>query len=89
MELATPPALALLELVARDDPAHRAVPGGALSLAAKVRRRGRDSGSAPPLHVPTSTGWLTFHGSLPDGAASGRVAIVVQRAGGSTPSRCA
>jgi DNA-binding CsgD family transcriptional regulator len=81
VELITAPAVALLELVARDDPAHRAVPGGALSLAAQVRRQGRAGRPAPPLHVPTSTGWLTFHGSLPDGALSGRVAIVVQRAG--------
>ncbi len=81
VELMTPPAVALFEQLVRDDPAHRAVPAGALSLAADVRRHGRAGRSAPPLRVPSTSGWLTFHGSLPDGAASGRVAIVVQRAG--------
>ncbi|HEY5186750.1 MAG TPA: helix-turn-helix transcriptional regulator [Actinomycetes bacterium] len=81
VELTTPSTRALLELLARDDPAHRRVPAAAITLAAEVRRQGRAGRSAAPLHVPTSSGWLTFHGSLPDGGANGRVAIVVQRAG--------
>ena len=81
VEVITPPAIALLEQLAREDPAHRTVPAAAIALAADVRNRGRAGRSAPPLHVPTSSGWLTLHGSLPDGDASGRVAIVVQRTG--------
>ena len=81
VEFTTPPAVALLESLANDDPIRRSVPIPALTLAADVRRQGREGRSAPPLHVPTSSGWLTFHGSLPDGSAVGRVAIVVQRAG--------
>jgi len=81
VEMTTPPAVALLEQLVSDDPAHRSVPAPVITLAADVRRRGREGRTAPPLHVPTSSGWLTLHGSLPDGAADGRVAIVVQRAG--------
>jgi DNA-binding CsgD family transcriptional regulator len=81
IELTTPPAAALLELLIDDDPAHRKVPAPVLTLAADVRRRGREGRTAAPLHVPTSSGWLTLHGSLPDGSTDGRVAIVVQPAG--------
>src|SRR4051794_26923230 len=81
VELTTPPAATLLEPLIHDDPARREIPAPILTLAADVRRRGREGGTAPPLHVPTSSGWLTLHGCLPDGATDGRVAIVVQRAG--------
>jgi len=80
VELTTPPADALLSLLVLDDPARRKVPAAALSIAAEVRRQGRIGRSAPPLHVPTSSGWLTLYGSLPGGGTDGRVAIVVQRA---------
>ena len=81
VELVTPATSALLGPVLRDDPIERNVPVPALSLAAEVRRQGRDGRFAQPLHLPTSEGWLTLHGSLPDGASTARVAIVVQRAG--------
>lgn len=81
IELTTPPAAALLGPLVNDDPAHREVPAPVLTLAADVRRHGREGRTAPALHVPTSSGWLTLHGSLPDGATDGRVAVVVQRAG--------
>jgi DNA-binding CsgD family transcriptional regulator len=81
VELTTPTTQALLEQLVLDDPAHRKVPSAALSLAADVRSKGLSGRSAPPLHVPTSSGWLTLYGSLPDGSGSARVAIVVQRAG--------
>ena len=81
LELITPPATRLLEQLAADDPHHRTVPNAALSLAATARARALAGRTAPPLHVPTSSGWLTFHASLPDGPATGRVAIVVQPAG--------
>lgn len=81
LELVTPPASRLLDQLAQDDPQHRAVPSAALSLAATARSRALDGRTAPPLHVPTSSGWLTLHASVPDGPATGRVAIVVQTSG--------
>jgi DNA-binding CsgD family transcriptional regulator len=81
VELTTPTTPALLEQLVLDDPAHRKVPSAALPLAADVRSKGLSGRSAPPLHVPTSSGWLSLYGSLPDGRGSARVAIVVQRAG--------
>lgn len=80
VELSTPPADALLALLTLEDPAHRSVPPAALSIAAEVRAQGRAGRSAPPLHVPTASGWLSLYGSLPGGPSDGRVAIVVQRA---------
>ena len=81
VELLTPATTTLLAPVLRDDPIERNVPIPVLTLAAEVRRQGREGRSARPLHIPTSDGWLTLHGSLPDEASTGRVAIVVQRAG--------
>jgi DNA-binding CsgD family transcriptional regulator len=81
VELTTAPAVALLNLLVQEDPAHRSLPPAALALAAQVRSQRRAGRSAPPLHVPTASGWLTLHGSLPDADSSGRVAIVVQRTG--------
>ncbi|HYN75923.1 MAG TPA: helix-turn-helix transcriptional regulator [Candidatus Limnocylindria bacterium] len=80
IELSTPQADGLLALLVVEDPARRKVPAAALSIAADVRSRGRVGRSASPLHVPTSSGWLTLYGSLPNGPSDGRVAIVVQRA---------
>jgi DNA-binding CsgD family transcriptional regulator len=80
IELTTPPADALLSLLILEDPAHRTVPAAALSIAAEARRHASVGRAAPPLHVPTSSGWLTLYGSLPGGSADGRVAIVLQRA---------
>jgi DNA-binding CsgD family transcriptional regulator len=80
VELTTPAADALLSLLILEDPAHRNVPAAVLSIAAEVRRQGRVGRPAPPLHAPTSSGWLTLYGSLPGGGTDGRLAIVVQRA---------
>jgi len=81
VEVTTPSAEALVSLLVNDDPAHRAVPAAVLTIAAEVRNYSRTGRSAPPLHVPTSSGWLTLYGSLPDGGSDGRVAIVLQRSG--------
>ena len=70
----------LLAALLREDPIERAVPVPLLSLAAEVRRRGREGLAAEPLHIPTSDGWISLHGSLPDAPDTSRVAIVVQRA---------
>jgi len=48
-----------------------------LVVAATARRAG-PHGEPTVLHVPTRAGWLTLHASLPEGAASDRVAIVIQ-----------
>ena len=80
VELSTPMSAVLLAALLREDPIERAVPVPLLSLAAEVRRRGREGLAAEPLHIPTSDGWITLHGSLPDAPDTGRVAIVVQRA---------
>ena len=34
-------------------------------------------GQAAPLHVPTAAGWISLHGSVPDGHRD-RVAVIVQ-----------
>jgi DNA-binding CsgD family transcriptional regulator len=81
VELTTPATETLLEQMVLDDPAHRRIPSAALALAADVRSKGLAGRVAPPLRVPTSSGWLSFYGSLPDGSGSARVAIVIQRAG--------
>ena len=81
VELVTPPATTLLAPLLRDDPIERSVPVPVVTLASEVRRLGLAGRVAAPLHVPTSEGWLTLHGSLPEGSAGGRVAVVVQRAG--------
>jgi DNA-binding CsgD family transcriptional regulator len=81
VELVTARSTVLLAGLLRDDPIERAVPVPVITLAAEVRRCGRDGRVAQPLHLPTSQGWVTLHGSLPDAPETGRVAIVVQRAG--------
>jgi DNA-binding NarL/FixJ family response regulator len=51
-----------------------------LALAAHARTR--SSREAPAaIAVPTASGWITLHASLPEGRAGGRVAIVVGRSG--------
>jgi DNA-binding CsgD family transcriptional regulator len=54
-----------------------APPTPVLALADYARSHGTDGVGAVAL--PSSSGWLTLHASLPDGAASGRVAIVLER----------
>jgi DNA-binding CsgD family transcriptional regulator len=78
-ELVTPPAHELLEALRSS--AHctheKAAPGVLLALAAFTR--GSPAREARTVAVPTSTGWITLHASLPDGAGTGRVAIVLER----------
>ena len=52
-----------------------------LALAAFTRNAPLDAdGRARTVAVPTASGWITLHASLPDGGAAGRVAIVLERA---------
>jgi DNA-binding CsgD family transcriptional regulator len=83
IQLVTPPARVLLDELARADPAvPHALPFALRSLAAVARRhaRGEPDRAAPALEVPTKSGWLSLHASVPEGARSELVAIVIQRA---------
>lgn len=83
VELITPPARELLAALAgprrceHDD----TPPMPILALASFVRAC---SGNADPqqdvVAVPTASGWITLHASLPEGRAGGRVAIVLEGA---------
>jgi hypothetical protein len=84
VELITPPARNLLEAMRSGAESSRdeTPPAALLALAAFTRgtpfsaeRHGRT------VAVPTASGWITLHASLPDGAATGRVAIVLERSG--------
>jgi DNA-binding CsgD family transcriptional regulator len=56
-------------------------PSPLLALAAFTRSGPHDpNGGAQTVAVPTSSGWVTLHASLPDGGSAGRVAIVLERA---------
>lgn len=81
VELITPPARALLDLLSSgirsengDTP-----PGAVLALAEYTRRAPTGRGDQTnAVAVPTGAGWITLHASLPDGGTAGRVAIVVE-----------
>jgi DNA-binding CsgD family transcriptional regulator len=83
VELITPPAgelLAALRSPAR--PESDATPPTPLLALASFVRTGADDAD-PQSHViavPTASGWITLHASLPEGRAAGRVAIVLERA---------
>jgi DNA-binding CsgD family transcriptional regulator len=56
-------------------------PSPLLALAAFTRSGPHDPNGKPhTVAVPTSSGWITLHASLPDGVMTGRVAIVLERA---------
>jgi DNA-binding CsgD family transcriptional regulator len=83
IELITAPARELL--AAMRNPAHATTdevpPVALLALAAFTRRPPRDGDRQPDaVAVPTPSGWITLHASLPDGHANGQVAIVLERA---------
>jgi DNA-binding CsgD family transcriptional regulator len=82
IELITPPARELLATMRSQAGAavEETPPSPLLALAAFTRRRPLSSeGSPHTVAVPTSAGWITLHASLPDGAPSARVAIVLER----------
>ena len=55
-------------------------PGAVLALAAFTRATPESAGAhGRAVAVPTVSGWITLHASLPDGATTGRVAIVLER----------
>jgi DNA-binding CsgD family transcriptional regulator len=80
VELITRPAQELLATM-RSRPVGQELPTPLLALAAFARRRRHDPHGPPDVvAVPTSSGWITLHASLPEGRADGQVAIVLERA---------
>ncbi len=77
IELTTPGTDELLDRLRLADPVARSVPASVLIVAAQTRGAGSAGRRPEPLHVPTATGWVTLHGSLPTGSRH-RVAIVIQ-----------
>jgi DNA-binding CsgD family transcriptional regulator len=77
VDLATPGATEMLDLLRQADPVRRDLPACVLIIASQTRAAGKKGKQPPPLHVPTANGWITLHGSLPDGA-NGRVAVILQ-----------
>lgn len=83
IELMTAPAGELLAAM-RNSVSQAALPVPLISLAAFARRRPQDPArESDTIAVPTLSGWITLHASLPEGEAAGRVAIVLERAAGS------
>ena len=83
VELITAPARALLAAIRH--PSSRQTddtpPTPVLALAAFLRARPSSADlQRDVVVVPTPSGWITLHGSLPEGRLGGRVAIVLERA---------
>jgi DNA-binding CsgD family transcriptional regulator len=82
VELITPPARELFTelrspVVAETD---ETPPTALLALASFARSRPADADRQPAVvAVPSSSGWITLHASLPEGHGDGRVAIVLER----------
>jgi DNA-binding CsgD family transcriptional regulator len=81
VEMITPPAEQLFDAMRNGKHSGGVqLPSAVLALAAFVRRVGPEAAAgANVVTVPSDAGWVALHASLPD-AASGRVAIVVERA---------
>ncbi len=82
VELITPPAREMLDLMSRGmgSTNDEIPPSALLALAEYTRRAPAGEGEdARTVAVPTATGWVTLHASLPDGGTGDRVAIVVER----------
>jgi DNA-binding CsgD family transcriptional regulator len=81
VELITAPArelLAELRSAAAVD-TEETPPTAVLALAAFARGHATPEPAADVVAVPAPNGWITLHASLPEGAGSGRVAIVLER----------
>jgi hypothetical protein len=78
VELITPPARELLDTIGSSGIAYTedTLPAAVSGLASFARAGGRDAASDHNVvTVPSATGWITLHASLPARAADGRVAI--------------
>ncbi|HZQ65475.1 MAG TPA: helix-turn-helix transcriptional regulator [Gaiellaceae bacterium] len=81
VELVTPRAVELLATLrspARPE-SDDTPPTPLLALAAFVRAAEDAGPQSHAVAVPTASGWITLHASLPEGRAAGRVAIVLER----------
>jgi DNA-binding CsgD family transcriptional regulator len=86
LELITPPARELLASLRSESPSYAedAVATPVLALASFVRAAPEAGpNGANVVTVPGSDGWITLHASLPAPPGDGRVAVVLERAGGS------
>lgn len=84
VELVTPPAHQLLDAIRSSAAFYSdsALPAAVVALAAFARRAGGGvAAQASQVTVPSNLGWIALHASLPDGSKTGRVAIVLERAG--------
>ena len=85
VELITPPARELLLSLRPDGPdyADDAIATPVLALASFVRGAPEaGQGGSNVVTVPGSDGWITLHASLPGPPGDGRIAVVLERAGG-------
>lgn len=82
IEMITPPAHELLASMESHHPNDgERPPSPVLALADFARARAEIADlSVDAVAVPTSSGWVTLHASLPEGKTAGRVAIVLERA---------
>ena len=82
VELITPPAREMLAAMRNRSQAvdDETPPQALLALAAYTRQHAQDPTRADAIAVPTPSGWITLHASLPDGGSAGKVAIVIERA---------
>ena len=83
VELITPPAHELMAAMrsSTQPDSDQTPPAPLLALAGFTRIGARDPDTSQrTVAVPTGSGWITLHASLPDGSAAGRVAIVLERA---------
>jgi DNA-binding CsgD family transcriptional regulator len=81
VELITPPARELMVAMRSggEAGADETPPSAVLALAAFTRGAPDRRAEARTVAVPTVSGWITLHASLPDGATTGRVAVVLER----------
>ncbi len=82
VELITAPARELLAAMRSSAlTSDESTPGALLALAASTRRHHAAGADGQPdiVAIPTRSGWITLHASLPDGRADGQVAIVLER----------
>ena len=79
VELITAPARDLFAALRSPQLAQSAETPPTPVLALANHARGQETDGVRAVASPSSGGWLTLHASLPDGLASGRVAIVLER----------
>jgi DNA-binding CsgD family transcriptional regulator len=78
VELITPSVHELLSELRGVPTSDETIPSAVLAVAASARAAVK----ANTVAVPGRNGWITLHASLPEGRATGRVAVVIDRAAG-------